>query len=146
MADGKTVAKFMPRFDGPYTITDIDPDHSTVTLDLPNSPNIFPMFHTSLVIPYIENDPTLFPDRKFSRPPGIITDNGSSEYLIRDIIDERRCGNGFRYLVRWTGYRPEEDHWLPGSELKDTEALDIAQSLWTPHWVNFNGHFLKLLV
>ena len=95
MADGKTVAKFMPRFDGPYTITDIDPDHSTVTLDLPNSPNIFPMFHTSLVIPYIENDPTLFPDCEFSRPPGIITDDGSSEYLIRDIIDERRCGNGF---------------------------------------------------
>ena len=121
----KTVAKFMPRFDGPYTVTDINPDHSTVTLDLPNSPNIFPTFPTSMVIPYIKNDPKLFPNREFSRPPALTMEDGSAEYLIRDIVDERRCGNGFRYLIRWTGYGPEEDHWLSGSKLKDMEALDI---------------------
>ena len=53
------VAKFMPRFNGPYTVTDINPDHSTVTLDLPNSPNIFPTSHTFMVIPYIEDNPML---------------------------------------------------------------------------------------
>jgi Chromo (CHRromatin Organisation MOdifier) domain len=121
----RRVAKFMPRFDGPYMVTDVDEEHSTVTLDLPNSPNIFPTFHTSMVTPYIENDPSLFPNREFSQPQAITMEDGSSEYLIRDIIDERRCGNGFRYLVRWTGYGPEEDRWLSGSELKDTEALDI---------------------
>jgi hypothetical protein len=124
-SSGKTVSKFMPRFDGPYTVTDVNPDSSTVTLDLPNSPNIFPTFHTSMVIPYVENDATLFPEREFLKPPAISMDDGSSEYFIRDIVDERRCGNGFRYLVRWTGYGPEEDRWLAGSELKDTEALDI---------------------
>jgi Integrase zinc binding domain len=62
----KMVTKFMPRFDGPYTVTNINPDHSTVTLDLPNSPNIFPTFDTSMVIPYIKNDPTLFPNCEFS--------------------------------------------------------------------------------
>ena len=51
----KRVAKFMPRYDGPYTIIDIDEDDSTVTLDLPNLPNIFLTFHTSEVAPYIEN-------------------------------------------------------------------------------------------
>jgi hypothetical protein len=45
------VAKFMPRFDGPYTIIDTDEMDSTVTLDLPNLPNIFPTFHTSEVVP-----------------------------------------------------------------------------------------------
>lgn len=32
----KWTAKFMPHFDGPYTIIDIDDDHSTITLDLLN--------------------------------------------------------------------------------------------------------------
>jgi len=67
----KRVAKFMPRYDGPYTIVDIDERNSTVALDLPNSPNVFPTFHTSVVVPYIENDASLFPgrDSEFSNPP-----------------------------------------------------------------------------
>ena len=115
----------MPRFDGPYTVTDINPNHSTITLNLPNSPNIFPTFHTSMVILYIKNDPTLFPNCEFSQPPVLTMEDSSAEYLIHDIVDERRCGNGFHYLTRWTGYGPEEDCWLSGSELKDMEALDI---------------------
>ena len=121
----KRVAKFMPRFDGPYTIIDIDEEHSTVTLDLPNSPNAVPTFHTSEVVPYKENDAELFPNREFSRPPPITTEDGNEEYFIRDIIDERRRGRGTRYLVRWIGYGPEENRWISGSELKDTEALDV---------------------
>ena len=58
----KRVAKFMPQYDGPYTIINIDKEDSTVTLDLPNLPNIFPTFYTSEVIPYVENDATLFPN------------------------------------------------------------------------------------
>ena len=50
----KCMEKFMPHHDGPYTIVDTDEQHSTVTLDLPNSTNIFPTFHMSQVIPYIE--------------------------------------------------------------------------------------------
>jgi len=121
----KRVAKFMPRFDGPYAIIDIDKDNSTVTLDLPNSPNIFPTFHTLEVVPYVENDTELFPNREFSKPPAITMEDGSEEYFIRDIIDERRCGRGYRYLVRWVGYGAEEDRWLKGADLKNTEALDI---------------------
>ena len=40
--DRNRVAKFMPRFDGPFVIKNTDEKHSTVTLDLPNQPNIFP--------------------------------------------------------------------------------------------------------
>ena len=52
-------------------------------------------------------------------------EDGSEEYFIHDIIDERCCGCGYRYLVRWIGYGAEENHWLKGAKLKDTEALDI---------------------
>jgi hypothetical protein len=84
----KRVTKFMPQYDGPYTITDINEDNSTVTLDLPNSPNIFPTFHTSEVVPYIENDAMLFPNGEFSKPPTVTMEDGTEEYFIRDIINE----------------------------------------------------------
>jgi len=112
----------MPHYDGPYTIVNVDECNSTVTLDLPNSPNIFPTFHTSVVVPYVENDVTLFPNREFTKPPPITMEDGSKEYYIHDIIDERRCRRGYRYLVRWIGYGPEEDRWLSGADVKDTEA------------------------
>ena len=115
----------MPHFDGPYMIVDIDEENSMVTLDLPNSPNIFPTFHTLVVIPYIENNMTLFPGHEFSKPAPITTEDGTEEYFIHDIIDEQCQGHGFHYLVQWVGYGPEEDCWLLGSDLKDTEVLDI---------------------
>ena len=79
------VVKFMPRFDGPYTIIDMDKQHSTVTLHLPNSPNIHPTFHTSEVLPYIESDTMLFPSRCFEEPNPIITNDGDEEYYIERI-------------------------------------------------------------
>ena len=121
----KHMAKFMPRFDGPYTIVDIDEEHSTVMLDLLNLPNAVPTFHTSEVVPYKENDAELFPNHKFSRPPLITTKDGNEEYFIHNIINERWRGHGTHYLVWWIGYGPEENQWIAGSELKDTEALDV---------------------
>lgn len=124
------VAKFMPRFDGPFTIIATNEPKSTVTLDLPNS-KIYPVFHTSQVLPYRENDATLFPNREFSKPAPIKSDTGEEEYFVQDIIDEKRSGRGYKYLVRWIGYGEEENRWLPRKELEDTEALDtwLAQKI-----------------
>ena len=49
-------AKFFPRFDGPHLIIDMHPDASTVTLDMPNAPNLFPTFHTSNIKPWFPNN------------------------------------------------------------------------------------------
>lgn len=117
------VAKFMPRFDGPYTITEVHAKASTYTLDMPNSPNIYPVFHSSELLPYHLSDAELFPSREFARPAPIITDDGP-EWTIEDIVASRRCGRGWRYLVRWKGYGAEEDCWLPGAEVADCKALD----------------------
>ena len=75
-----------------------------VTLDLPNSPNTCHGFHTSEVLPFLKNDPLIYPSREHVKPPPITTDHGDEEWYIRDIIDERRRGRGFQYLVRWLGY------------------------------------------
>lgn len=125
--DGR-VAKFMPRFDGPYTILDFHPDTSNYLLDLPNSPNIHPNFHASQLEPFVENDSTKFPHRELSRPGPIITPDGETEYFIERILDERPRGKGRQFLVRWTGYGPEHDLWLAGRELEDTIALDTWEA------------------
>jgi RNase H-like domain found in reverse transcriptase/Reverse transcriptase (RNA-dependent DNA polymerase)/Integrase zinc binding domain len=65
MQKGKTrVAKFMPRFDGPYKILTAFPEKSSYTLQLPNSSCTFPGFHASQLKPYHENDASLFPERE----------------------------------------------------------------------------------
>jgi hypothetical protein len=109
----KRVAKFMPRFDGPYLVTDTAPEISTVTIDLPNHPNTFPTFHTSQVRPFMENDKELFPGRELDEPPPVFVED-EEEYFVDRILDERKRGRGIQYLVRWLGYGPEEDRWLPG--------------------------------
>jgi hypothetical protein len=47
---------------------DTHEETSNYTLDLPNSPNIFPTFHASQLSPYIENDAELFPDCELPKP------------------------------------------------------------------------------
>jgi hypothetical protein len=120
----KRVAKYMPRFDGPYEVIAKHDECSTYTLDLPNQPGVFPVFHASELEPYVENNHNLFPGRKLPEPGPIINEDGDEEWFIEDIIDERARGRGKQYLVRFSGYGPEGDRWLPGREVAQAEALD----------------------
>ena len=126
--DKKRVAKFMPRNDGPYTVVRAFPERSEYTLRLPNNPQTFPGFHSSLLKPFVPNDPTLFPDREFTRPGAVVTEDGTEENMIDRIVDARRRGRGKQYLVRWVGYDRDHDEWLSGRMLEDTEALDIWEA------------------
>lgn len=121
--DGR-VAKFMPRFDGPYEVLKAFPHSSIYTLRLPPGAKNHPTFHASQLRAFVPNDDEMFPSRKLAQPGPIVTENGTTEYFIDRTIDERRWGRGRQYLVRWTGYGPEADLWLPRSSLLDTEALD----------------------
>ncbi|GBE79178.1 Transposon Tf2-1 polyprotein [Sparassis crispa] len=107
------VAKFMVHYDGPYSILHSYPEFSAYTLDLPTSTNIFPTFHSSLLKPWLENDPELFPSHQCSQPGPIITTDGVEEWEVESIVDHRPRGHGFQYLVRFRGYGPEHDVWLP---------------------------------
>jgi hypothetical protein len=98
------VAKFMPRFDGPFTVLKANPAKSAYTLDLPNEPNRFPTFHGSLLRRFIPNDNNLFPSHELSQPGPVVTPDGEEEWLINRIMDERIRGKGHQYLVRWHSY------------------------------------------
>ena len=117
-------ANFFPCFDGPYIIINAHPETSNYTLELPNSPNIFPMFHSSELKPFFHNDTSLFPSPELAEPQPIITPQGLEEYLIDEIIDSQRRGCGHQYLIWWTGYGPEHDHWMSGASLDNCKALD----------------------
>jgi hypothetical protein len=87
------VAKYMPRFDGPYQILDKHAEFSTYTLELPNEPSRFPVFHASEIEPYIANDDVKFPSqRKTTEPEPVLNDYSEEEHFIDKIIDERPRG------------------------------------------------------
>ena len=41
------------------------------------------------------------------------------------ILQQRKRGVGWQYLVRWKNYPQEADTWVAGSKLKGTKALDV---------------------
>jgi len=119
----KRTAKFFPRWDGPYQITHSHPEASSYTLDIRT--NAYPVFHASKLKTHLANDPTLFLSREFSQPGPILMADGLEEHTVEEIIDSRRRGCGWQFLVRWLGYGPHHNKWLPATELKDCEVLDL---------------------
>lgn len=83
------IAKFMPQFNGPYQITATDKSHSTVTLALSENSPYFPIFHTSEVKLFKENDDALFPTCTLHPPKPILVD-GTQEFFMDKIVDKKR--------------------------------------------------------
>jgi hypothetical protein len=119
--DEKHAAEFFPCFDGPYKTTHAET--STYTLDMPNS-EVFPTFHSSELKCFHPNNPSLYPSHEHSCSGSVLTTDGLEEYFIEEIIDSRCHSRRHQYLVCWSGYSPEHNLWLPGSELKNCMALD----------------------
>nr|GAT43883.1 reverse transcriptase-RNase H-integrase [Mycena chlorophos] len=118
------VAKFMVRGDGPYEVIALHPECSTVTLDL-RGQKAFPVFHTSEVELFVENDSELFPERELPKPGPVVTPDGQDdEYLVERIVDERTWRKKQQYKVRWYGWGPEHDEWKSADEVEDLAVLD----------------------
>ena len=118
-------AKLFPRRDGPYRVVESFPQTSTYRLEIPNAPpNFCFTFHASQLKKYVPNDSALFPDREFPRDGPVVLPDGREEHVIERIVDERRRGRGWQYLVRWKGYGPGDDEWFPRREVEETVALD----------------------
>lgn len=114
----------MPRFDGPYEVVRAHPETSTYSLKLPFSDVKVDGFHGKLLKPWKPNNPLLFPDHQLPEPAPILNPDGDAEWQVEKIVDSRRRGKGHQFLICYTGYGPEDDHWLPGAEVEDLEAYE----------------------
>ncbi|KAF7326147.1 Reverse transcriptase-RNase H-integrase [Mycena kentingensis (nom. inval.)] len=124
-------SQYVSRTEGPYSITAVHPECSTVTLDLVNQPRVHPVFHVAELTPYHENDGALFPDRQLTKPGPIVGPDGEEEYFIERVLDKRIRYRKTQYKIRWRGYGPEDDDWIDADELEDSahvEAFDAGRS------------------
>ncbi|TPX36791.1 hypothetical protein SeLEV6574_g08003 [Synchytrium endobioticum] len=88
-------------------------------IELPHNLKIHNVFHVSLLKRY--NRPS-DPSRQLPKPPPlrVLEDE---EYDIREVLDVRRRGRGFEYLIWWEGYPKAESTWEPQRVLNDDNML-----------------------
>ena len=94
-------------------------------LDLPALMKVHPVFHVSLLQPYMVNR---WPGRTQDPPPpiGEITEDSEDnrEWEVESIVKSRRQRGQLQYLVKWKGYSgPESLTWQTPEEVENCPAL-----------------------
>ncbi|TPX47707.1 hypothetical protein SeLEV6574_g02509 [Synchytrium endobioticum] len=79
---------------------------------------IHPVFHISLLERYIEAE-----DGERGKPPPPLKLNYEEGFVIEEILNARRRGRGFEYLIAWEGFGPEDRTWEPRTSLNDDVML-----------------------
>ena len=106
--------KLAPWWHGPFKITKaISP--VVYQLELPHQWSIHPIFHTSLLTPYVETDAH---GPNFSWLPPDLT-KGEAEYKVEAIRNHQHFGKNKRlqYLLKWKGYLESNNTWEPIEQL-----------------------------
>ena len=117
------VRKLMPKFIGPFTVTDVDRRMSNYQLELPSemkSRHIRNRFHADRLRPFLENDETSFPGReaKFYYDYGVPEDE---EWYVDAIVGHTWQGRRIKFNVQWS---LGDTTWEPYEHCKDLVALD----------------------
>jgi hypothetical protein len=109
------------RFLGPFRIIERI-GRQAYRLDLPQKyAAIHDVFHVCLLEPYRRRD-----GGELDRPPVDLVD-GDEQWEVEMILSHRNRGSGrtrrIEYLVRWKGYSPAEDQWVPEGYFDDREII-----------------------
>jgi hypothetical protein len=100
--------KLAPKRHRPFIIEEV---RSPVVyrLRLPPQWNIHPIFHASLLTPYVE---TVEHGENYSRPPPDMIE-GEEQYKVEAIRSHRRNRCKLQYLIKWKGYPESDNTWEP---------------------------------
>ena len=121
IASARPAAKFDDRLIGPFPIVSAVGSHA-YRLDL-GQRRIHPVFHVDLLHPY--HSPSSVPSRPIpARPPP--EDPSSNAFIVHEILDSRMHRRKLQYLVRWEGYEPEDDSWVPYTEFDIDDSIPVA--------------------
>ena len=102
---------------GPFTV--IGPvGTSSFRLNLPTTMHIHPVFHVSLLEPYV---PNTIPGRIQPAPHPIQVD-GFPEFEVRAILDSKIRRRKLLYLVDWVGYDISDRSWEPAANLSNASV------------------------
>ncbi len=113
-------SKLAPKFIGPFPVTKIL-SPVAVRLKLPPAyRRIHSVFHVSKLKPVFHS--SVNPPAPVPPPPRLV--DGEPVYSVKRILDSRRRGREFQYLVDWEGYSPEERSWVPARDILDHSLID----------------------
>jgi len=104
--------KLGPLYHGPFVITKV-PSDVTVELKLgEGSRRKHAVFHVSRLKKWISGDDTQFINRAPADPPTAL-DVEDDIWIIEKLLDKRWRHNREEVLVRWDGFGPSDDMWVP---------------------------------
>jgi hypothetical protein len=114
--------KLAPRQYRPFKINKII-SPVAMQLKLPAQWSIHPVFHTSLLTPYIET-PSHRPN--FTRPPPDLID-GEEEYEVEQICSHWRWGHckTLQYLIKWKGYPESGNTWENADQIHTPTLIKL---------------------
>ena len=116
--------KLADRYAGPFRIEKTI-GHQAYKLELPDKWRIHPVFHVSLLEPHRQREGV---DPGAHIEPDIASDGGE-DWEVEAVLNERMYRKAKQYLVRWKGWTPAYDQWLPEGELTNAkDALRTFQS------------------
>ena len=112
--------KLAPKRYGPFMIMkQINP--VTYQLILPATWQIHPMFHASLLSPYVETNAH---GPNYSRPPPDLI-GGEEFYEVEQIRNHQRHGRSrtLQYLIKWKGSPESDNTWEPADQVLTPDLL-----------------------
>jgi len=77
------------------------------------------VFHTTILSPFRQTD---VHRPSFANPPPDLI-NGEEQYEVEAILNHRKIGRGYQYLIRWKNYSSSDDQWEQELHIKNANKI-----------------------